>query len=59
MKVGIYGGTWDTIHDGHKAIIDDMLEKVDVLYLVPTCISWHKKSKVLHTFEDEEVPVAA
>lgn len=29
-----------------------MLEKVDILYLVPTCVSWHKQNTVLHTFEE-------
>lgn len=29
-----------------------MLKKVDVLYLVPTSITYYKKGKVLHTFEE-------
>lgn len=52
MKIGIFGATLDTIHDGHKAIIDDMLKRVDVLYIVPTSISYYKKGKVLHDFEE-------
>lgn len=52
MKVGIYGGSFDLIHDGHKAIIDDMLSKVDVLYLIPTNVLPGKKQKLIHTFDE-------
>lgn len=52
MKIGIYGGTFDIIHDGHKAIIDDMLKRVDILYLVPTTVMPGKKNKVIHSFDE-------
>lgn len=52
MNVGIYGGTWDILHEAHKAIISDMLDKVDVLYLIPTCVSWHKNGSLIHSYEE-------
>lgn len=44
--------SFDIIHDGHKAIIDDMLKRVDILYLVPTTVLPGKKGKLIHTFEE-------
>ena len=52
ITVGIYGGTFDVWHQGHEAILQDMVGKVDVLYVIPTSITYYKKNKILHTFEE-------
>lgn len=44
LRVGIFGGTFDPVHNGHvesaKAFMEQM--KLDYLYIIPTCIPPHK-----------------
>ncbi len=44
MKIGIFGGTFNPIHQGHLALIDRMIERLslDHLILIPTAVPPHK-----------------
>ncbi len=44
MRVGIYGGTFSPIHNGHVAAARAFMEQMwlDILYVIPTGISPHK-----------------
>lgn len=50
MKIGIFGGTFDILHDAHKAIIETMLNRVNILYIIPTSITYYRNSTSMHTF---------
>ena len=45
LRVGIFGGTFSPVHNGHiasaKAFMEQM--KLDYLYVIPTCMPPHKK----------------
>ena len=45
LRVGIFGGTFAPIHNGHiasaKAFMEQM--KLDYLYIIPTCLPPHKQ----------------
>lgn len=49
MKVGIFGGTFNPIHNGHLSLIEHMIEalQLDELLLIPTAIPPHKESSVV------------
>lgn len=44
MRVGIYGGTFSPVHNGHVAAAKAFMEQMwlDMLYVIPTGISPHK-----------------
>ncbi len=44
MRVGIYGGTFSPVHNGHIAAARAFMEQMwlDILYIIPTGISPHK-----------------
>ena len=44
MKIGIYGGTFDPIHNGHLILARDAVEKLglDEIVFVPNSVSPHK-----------------
>ena len=44
MRVGIYGGTFSPVHNGHVAAARAFMEQMwlDILYVIPTGISPHK-----------------
>ncbi len=44
MRIGIYGGTFSPIHNGHVAAARAFMEQMwlDILYVIPTGISPHK-----------------
>ena len=45
MRIGIYGGTFSPVHNGHVAAARAFMEQMwlDILYVIPTGISPHKK----------------
>ena len=47
MRIGIYGGTFSPIHNGHVAAARAFMEQMwlDILYVMPTGISPHKQMK--------------
>lgn len=46
MKVGIFGGTFNPIHNGHLSLIAHLIEALalDELLLIPTAVPPHKES---------------
>ncbi len=44
MKIFLYGGTFDPVHNGHEKIIDKILHLCDKLLIIPTNKSPHKSS---------------
>ena len=47
MRVGIYGGTFSPIHNGHIAAAKAFMEQMwlDILYVIPTGVTPHKVMK--------------
>lgn len=47
MRVGIYGGTFSPIHNGHVAAAKAFMQQMwlDVLYVIPTGVTPHKPMK--------------
>lgn len=45
MRIGIFGGTFSPVHNGHVAAAHAFMEKMwlDVLYVIPTAIPPHKQ----------------
>ena len=54
MRIGIYGGTFSPIHNGHVAAAKAFMEQMwlDVLYIIPTGITPHKEMHGDATAED-------
>ena len=53
LRVGVYGGTFAPIHNGHVAAAKAFMEqmKLDYLFVIPTCLPPHKQV----TFSDDPV----
>lgn len=53
MKIGVFGGTFDPIHNGHINIIKKCLEKLnlDKILVIPNNKSPHKDSAVANTYQ--------
>ncbi len=47
MRVGIYGGTFSPVHNGHVAAARAFMEQMwlDILYIIPTGVTPHKTMK--------------
>ena len=54
MRVGIYGGTFSPVHNGHVAAARAFMEQMwlDILYVIPTGVTPHKNMKGNATSED-------
>ncbi len=53
MTVGIYGGTFDPVHNGHVVIAAEMIERIPLekLIMMPAYIPPHKRGDVCADFE--------
>ncbi len=53
MRVAIYGGTFDPVHNGHLIIANKLLEilRLDKMIIMPALIPPHKKEKRVTDFE--------
>ena len=68
-RLGVYGGTFNPVHKGHKAIVDFLLEKkyVDKVLMIPTENYWGKQNLIdtkyrldmLKFYENEKIIVSA
>lgn len=54
MRVGIYGGTFSPVHNGHVAAAKAFMEQMwlDILYVIPTGVTPHKEMKGDATAKD-------
>lgn len=54
MRVGIYGGTFSPVHNGHVAAAKAFMEQMwlDILYIIPTGVTPHKVMKGDATAKD-------
>ena len=54
MRVGIYGGTFSPVHNGHVAAAKAFMEQMwlDILYIIPTGVTPHKEMKGDATAKD-------
>ncbi len=48
LKIGIYGGSFNPIHNGHKKVVEYILERFDLdkIFIVPLGIPAHKEIKL-------------
>ncbi|MBQ8299062.1 MAG: nicotinate-nicotinamide nucleotide adenylyltransferase [Clostridia bacterium] len=69
MRLGVYVGSFNPVHKGHKAIVDFLLEKkyVDKILMIPTENYWGKQNLIdtkyrldmLKFYENEKIIVTA
>ncbi len=54
MRIGIYGGSFNPIHNGHISILKEAKEKLslDKVIIIPTAIPPHKESSEMVSAED-------
>ena len=52
MRIGLYMGSFDPLHEGHKLIAKKSLEFVDRVFMIPTGSYWDKN---MHHSIDERI----
>ena len=54
IRIGLYGGTFDPIHNGHLYVITELLERdvVDQIILVPAGQPWLRENEPVASGED-------
>lgn len=60
-RIGIFGGTFDPVHNGHVVVARSFLHSgyIDELWIIPSPDPPHKKKKNLTAFEKRERMLAA
>lgn len=48
MKVGLFGGSFDPIHNGHIKMIEGALKKVDKIIVIPAARNAFKQGRILN-----------
>ena len=53
LRVGIFGGTFDPVHNGHVSIAQDFIQsrKIDELWVMPAPDPPHKGDAIILDFE--------
>ena len=54
IKIGVFGGAFNPIHNGHVNMVKEAFAdlKLQKMLIIPTCISPHKSSAGLISYED-------
>jgi nicotinate-nucleotide adenylyltransferase len=54
MRIGLFGGTFNPVHNGHMALAKGALEKLNLekIILIPSYIPPHKEARALASAED-------
>lgn len=67
MRIGVYVGSFDPVHKGHKKIIEHVSNLLDKLIVIPTNDYWDKKTnaslidriKMLKKYENDKVEISS
>ena len=51
-QIAIYGGTFNVLHEGHKAIIKYLSKHFDEVLVIPTNVNYYREDKELVCFND-------
>ena len=60
IKIGVFGGAFNPIHNGHINMVKEAFAdlKLQKMLIIPTCVSPHKSNKGLIAFEDRAKTVS-
>lgn len=60
MRLGVFGGTFDPLHEGHRAVVEGLLARFafDRLLIVPASVPPHKRDRPI-THQCHRVAMAA